>query len=98
MLELVEKETPPQMEQQSTSVSTNIFKRAFLEARTNKNNSNKCYRKLGSPETTRIALICSLYHTALLTLTQVKLDILTGKLICNKIQMISKIYLFIEEN
>lgn len=36
------------------------------------------YRRLGSPETTVIALICTLYETALNTLTQVKLDILTG--------------------
>ncbi len=34
--------------------------------------------RLGSPETTLIALICTLYETALNTLTQVKLDILAG--------------------
>ena len=34
--------------------------------------------RLGSPETTLVALICTLYETALSTLTQVKLDILAG--------------------
>lgn len=78
LTELVEKEVPPAMEQQSSSVGANIFRRAFLEARTNRNNSTKNYRKLGSPETTKIALICSLYQTALHTLTQMKVEILTG--------------------
>lgn len=78
LTELVEKEMPPTVEQQSTSVGANIFRRAFLEARTNRNNSTKNYRKLGSPETTKIALICSLYQTALHTLTQMKVEILTG--------------------
>lgn len=78
LTELIEKEIPPSIEQQSTSVGTNIFRRAFLEARTNRNNNTKNYRKLGSPETTRIALICSLYQIALHTLTQMKMEILTG--------------------
>lgn len=59
-------------------MGANIFRRAFLEARTNRNNSTKNYRKLGSPEATKIALICSLYQTALHTLTQMKIEILTG--------------------
>jgi len=79
LTELVEKEVPPPVEQQSTSsVGANIFRRAFLEARTNRNNNTKNYRKLGSPEATKIALICSLYQTALHTLTQMKIEILTG--------------------
>lgn len=79
LTEFVEKEVPPPVEQQSTSsISANIFRRAFLEARTNRNNSTKNYRKLGSPEATKIALICSLYQTALHTLTQMKIEILTG--------------------
>ncbi|XP_015600022.1 ubiquitin-protein ligase E3B isoform X2 [Cephus cinctus] len=91
--ELVEKETPQQPEQQSTSVGANIFRRAFLEARTNRNNSNKNYRKLGSPETTRIAMICSLYQTALHTLTQMKLDILTG--LCYQEKILYHMWLFL---
>lgn len=42
-------------------------------------NSSKHYRKLGSPDCTKAALICSMYHTALLTMKQINLDILTGK-------------------
>lgn len=56
----------------------NFFKKA-LESRTNKTNSQKSYRTLGSPEVHRVVLVCSLYHTALNTLTQLQLDILTGK-------------------
>ncbi|XP_043282173.1 ubiquitin-protein ligase E3B isoform X2 [Venturia canescens] len=92
--ELVEKEAlPQQSEQQSTSVGTNIFRRAFLEARTNRNNSNKNYRKLGSPETTKIALICSLYQTAFHTLTEMKSDILTG--LCYKDKILYHMWLFL---
>ncbi|KAG7198940.1 hypothetical protein KM043_015752 [Ampulex compressa] len=80
LTELVEREVSSPVEQQSTSMGSNIFRRAFLEARTNRNNNAKVYRKLGSPEATKIALICSLYQTALHTLTQMKLDILTGRI------------------
>lgn len=57
---------------------TNFFKKA-LESRGNKTNTQKTYRTLGSPEVHRVVLVCSLYHTALNTLTQMQLDILTGK-------------------
>ncbi|XP_066590975.1 ubiquitin-protein ligase E3B [Prorops nasuta] len=93
LTELVEKDSPTLTEQQSTSVGANIFRRAFLEARTNRNNSNRNYRKLGSPETTRIALICSLYQTALHTLTQMKLDILTG--LCYQDKILYHMWLFL---
>ncbi|XP_043677000.1 ubiquitin-protein ligase E3B isoform X3 [Vespula pensylvanica] len=93
LTELVGKESPPQLEQQSTSISTNIFRRAFLEARTNRNNSNKNYRKLGSPECTKIALICSMYQTALHTLTQMKQDILTG--LCYQDKILYHMWLFL---
>lgn len=92
-MELVEKEAPPPTDQQSTSIGTNIFRRAFLEARTNRNNSNKNYRKLGSPETTKIALICSLYQTAFHTLTEMKSDILTG--LCYKDKILYHMWLFL---
>ncbi|KAG8042714.1 hypothetical protein G9C98_005354 [Cotesia typhae] len=93
LVEIVEKEVPSPPEHQSTSVGTNIFRRAFLEARTNRNNSNKNYRKLGSPETTKISLICSLYQTALHTLTQMKLDILTG--LCYQDKVLYHMWLFL---
>ncbi|EFN88458.1 Ubiquitin-protein ligase E3B [Harpegnathos saltator] len=93
LTELVEKEVPPTVEQQSSSVGANIFRRAFLEARTNRNNSTKNYRKLGSPETTKIALICSLYQTALHTLTQMKVEILTG--LCYQDKILYHMWLFL---
>ncbi|UYV76096.1 UBE3B [Cordylochernes scorpioides] len=36
------------------------------------------FRKLGGPDTTQVALTCCLYQTLLATLTQIRLDILTG--------------------
>nr|XP_033322085.1 ubiquitin-protein ligase E3B isoform X3 [Megalopta genalis] len=93
LTELIEKEIPPSVEQQSTSVGTNIFRRAFLEARTNRNNNTKNYRKLGSPETTKIALICSLYQIGLHTLTQMKMEILTG--LCYHDKILYHMYVFL---
>jgi hypothetical protein len=40
--------------------------------------SNQPVRKLGSPEVTQVALVCSMFQTALCTLTQMRMDILTG--------------------
>lgn len=57
------------------------FLKKVLESRTNRTTTQKHYRALGSPEVHRIVLICSLYHTALNTLTQLQLDMLTGKLL-----------------
>ncbi|KAM0725175.1 Ubiquitin-protein ligase E3B [Formica fusca] len=94
LTEFVEKEVPPPVEQQSTSsLGANIFRRAFLEARTNRNNSTKNYRKLGSPDATKIALICSLYQTALHTLTQMKIEILTG--LCYQGKILYHMWLFL---
>nr|CAD7429603.1 unnamed protein product [Timema monikensis] len=61
----------------SATTSSNLLRRA-LDHRTNKANAAKHHRKLGSPECTKVALLCSLYQTALGTLTQLRLDILTG--------------------
>nr|CAD7199399.1 unnamed protein product [Timema douglasi] len=61
----------------SAATSSNLLRRA-LDHRTNKANAAKHHRKLGSPECTKVALLCSLYQTALGTLTQLRLDILTG--------------------
>ncbi|XP_034250724.1 ubiquitin-protein ligase E3B [Thrips palmi] len=67
-----------QIEEEARSPApTNIIRRA-LENRVNRASSAKSYRKLGSPEFTKVALVCSLYQTALSTLTQLSLDILTG--------------------
>nr|CAD7410085.1 unnamed protein product [Timema poppensis] len=71
----------------SAATSSNLLRRA-LDHRTNKANAAKHHRKLGSPECTKVALLCSLYQTALGTLTQLRLDILTGlcyqdNILCN---------------
>lgn len=64
---------------QNIFASNNFFKKV-LESSHNRNTVHKHYRTLGSPEVHRIVLICSLYHTALNTLTQLQLDMLTGNL------------------
>lgn len=61
----------------SSGGTSNILRRA-LDHRVNRTNAAKHHRKLGSPECTKVALLCSIYQTALGTLTQLKLDILTG--------------------
>lgn len=76
--ELVDSSTDSGSEGHSSSAgSSNILRRA-LDHRANRTNAAKHLRKLGSPECTKVALLCSLYQTALATLTQLKLDILTG--------------------
>lgn len=54
-----------------------IFKKALEKASSSRLTTIR-YKRLGSPETTLVALTCNLYETALATLTQMKLDILTG--------------------
>ena len=61
----------------SSGSNLNNFMKKVLE-RPGKGNGAK-YIRLGSEQSTRIALMSSLYQTALTTLTQLKLDILTGK-------------------
>ncbi|XP_054155444.1 ubiquitin-protein ligase E3B-like [Oppia nitens] len=67
---------------------SNFFRKAFEKASLSVGRGNQSLTgsqfgsspncRLGSPETTLVALICNLYETALNTLTQVKLDILAG--------------------
>ncbi|XP_028179306.1 ubiquitin-protein ligase E3B-like [Ostrinia furnacalis] len=86
--------------QPSTPVQSNnpaaIIRRA-IEARTSfhcyRASSNKNYRKLGSPDCTKAALICSMYHTALQTMKQVRLDILTG--LCNQDEILYSLWQFL---
>ena len=55
------------------------FKKALGNSKSSKG-SNLAYptRKLGSPEVTQVALVASMYQTTLSTLTQMRMDILTG--------------------
>ncbi|XP_056636344.1 ubiquitin-protein ligase E3B [Diorhabda sublineata] len=77
---------------QTASGGANFFKKV-LENRSHKNATQKSYRALGSPEVHRIVLICSLYHTALNTLTQLQLDILTG--LCYQNGILYDLWLFL---
>lgn len=95
--ELVAGSEPPQPTLSPTNpnnpfLNTGIFKKV-LEARSNRNNVQRNWRALGSPEVHRIVLICSLYHTALNTLTQLQLDILTG--LCYQNNILYDLWLFI---
>lgn len=96
LIELVEGVEPPQTSNSPTQNShfsgASFFKRA-LESRSNKANVQKTYRSLGSPEVHRVVLICSLYHTALNTLTQMQLDILTG--LCYQGGILYNLWLFL---
>ncbi|XP_013180712.1 PREDICTED: ubiquitin-protein ligase E3B isoform X1 [Papilio xuthus] len=71
--------------------------RRAIEARTSsilfRSSSSKNFRRLGSPDSTKAALICSMYHTALQTMTQVKLDILTG--LCNQDEILYSLWQFL---
>ncbi|XP_045782566.1 ubiquitin-protein ligase E3B [Maniola jurtina] len=69
------------------------FIRRAIEARTSRSSSSKNFRKLGSPDCTKVALICSMYHTALQTMSQVKLDILTG--LCNQDEILYSLWQFL---
>lgn len=62
--------------------SGNLFKRALerSSSKTTQGKVNRVWRKLGSPEVTRVAVVCAMYHAALQTLSQLKLDILSGML------------------
>lgn len=61
--------------------SGNLFKRALERSSSKATQSkvNRIWRKLGSPDVTRVAVVCSMYHAALQTLSQLKLDILSGE-------------------
>ncbi|KAJ8948179.1 hypothetical protein NQ318_010452 [Aromia moschata] len=75
------------------SFSGASFFKKVLENRSSKSATQKTYRALGSPEVHRVVLICSLYHTALNTLTQLQLDILTG--LCYQNTMLYDLWLFL---
>lgn len=77
---------------QNSPFKTNIFKKALEKASSSRLN-NVRYKRLGSPETTVVALTCNLYETALATLTQMKLDILTG--LCYQDMVLPNLWKFI---
>uniref|UniRef100_A0A1Y1M0Y6 HECT-type E3 ubiquitin transferase n=2 Tax=Photinus pyralis TaxID=7054 RepID=A0A1Y1M0Y6_PHOPY len=93
LAELVKDVESPQAATSSQNrTNPNFFKRA-IEARVNRANVQKSYRALGSPEVHKIVLLCSLYYTALNTLTQLRLDILTG--LCYQDRILYDLWLFL---
>lgn len=60
--------------------SGNLLKRALerTSSKSTQNKTSKPWRKLGSSEISKVAIVCSMYHAALQTLSQLKLDILSG--------------------
>ncbi|XP_066246822.1 ubiquitin-protein ligase E3B [Euwallacea similis] len=93
--ELVQGVEPPQQlsPTQSSTFSGGNFLKKMLENRGPKTLTQKNYRSLGSPEVHRVVLICSLYYTALHTLTQLQLDILTG--LCYQNTILYDLWLFL---
>lgn len=68
-----------QVHEEKNLVAT--FKKALANNKTSKNgNANRTTtRKIGSPQVTQVALVMSMYQICLSTLTQMRMDILTGK-------------------
>nr|XP_023030496.1 ubiquitin-protein ligase E3B [Leptinotarsa decemlineata] len=95
LAELVSGSEPPgqSLSPTLTTFSGSNFFKKVLESRGNRMTTQKSYRALGSPEVHRIVLICSLYHTALNTLTQLQLDILTG--LCYQNSILYDLWLFL---
>ncbi|XP_030752735.1 ubiquitin-protein ligase E3B isoform X2 [Sitophilus oryzae] len=93
--ELVQGVEPPHQfsPTQNPHFGGSSFFKKMLENRSNKTSTQKTYRALGSPEVHRVVLICSLYHTALRTLTQLQLDILTG--LCYQNSILYDLWLFL---
>lgn len=55
----------------------------------------KALKKFGTPETTVVALVCTLYQNALATLSQLKLDILSG--LCYQDFLLPRLWHFISQ-
>ncbi|RWS25410.1 ubiquitin-protein ligase E3B-like protein, partial [Leptotrombidium deliense] len=86
------------------AIDSGFFRKAIEKAASvvNKNGSSSAclstnysgaYRKMGNSEVTTVSLICSMYVSALSTLTQVKLDILSA--LCYKDLVLPNLWKFI---
>lgn len=77
-------------------VSSNIMKRALDRRLTSSSPAGSGgtrwggSRKLGSRGVATAAMVCSMYHSAITTLSQLKIDILTG--LCYKSDMVSQLW------
>lgn len=72
--------------------STNILRRALERSSTkgNLSKSGRPWRRLDSPEVVRVGTVCAMYYAAVTTLSQLKLDILSGA--CKLLLCVLKIY------
>ena len=68
----------PRMEPQDEKTLVSAFKKALGNSKSSKCKTVSAMRKIGSPEVTQVALVFTMYQTALSTLTQMRMDILTG--------------------
>lgn len=73
----------------------NLLKRALerTSTKTTQNKPTKPWRKLGSAEVSQVAMVCSMYHAALQTLSHLKLDLLSG--LCYNDGMLHDLFLLI---
>ncbi|XP_059216433.1 ubiquitin-protein ligase E3B [Stomoxys calcitrans] len=72
----------------SLASTSNLLRRALERSstRTNLNKSSKiAWRKLDAPEVIQVSRICAMYYSALNTLSQLKLEILTGICFVDKV-------------
>lgn len=75
--------------------STNILRRALERSSTkgNLSKSGRPWRRLDSPEVLRVGTVCAMYYAAVTTLSQLKLDILSG--ICYNDSVLHDLWLLI---
>lgn len=87
----------------SSITSASLLKKAF-ECKLSSSSKNSplgsggmpksgTYRKLGSNEISTVAMVCSMYHTATTTLSQLRMDILTG--LCYKSDIVIQLWMIL---
>lgn len=94
LTELVKDTEPPQPPSpaKSSHFSGSFLKKVF-ENKSTRTNVQRNYRQTWGPEVRRVELTCSMYHTALRTLTELHLDILTG--LCYQNSLLHNLWLFL---
>ncbi len=75
--------SPDNLQAEDTNVAKAFFKKAMEKTKASSSSTatpipKGGYTKLGSPECMKVALVCNMYQVALKTLSQLKLDILSG--------------------
>ncbi|XP_049776175.1 ubiquitin-protein ligase E3B isoform X1 [Schistocerca cancellata] len=90
---VLEEAEPPESSDGVTQAvgGTGLLRRALLEHRGACHSAGR--NRLGSAECSKVALVCSLYQTALATLTQLRLEVLTG--LCYQDKILFSLWQFI---